>query len=200
MTRKKERKETTEQCAPKRAQEEAPAAAKPSEETSVTTKDFEILQKTAQECESLRDQLLRARAEQDNIRKAARKERDLARDAAVADFAQDIFFVLDDLQRALDHLDEEDQETPNAKGIVLVMDKLLKALADRNVLPIDTKGALFDPAYHEAIATQPTSEVPPNTIIDEIRRGYTMNGRLIRASQVLVAVSVQAMPPGSEGE
>jgi len=184
---------------PTAPQDKAPAPDAPDAQP-LGAEQLAALRNSAEQCAELKNQLLRARAEFDNYRKAARKEREAVREAAVADFAHDLFFVLDDVGRALDHLDEHSQNSPLAQGVALLRDKLLKALADRNVRPIETSGALFDPACHEAVAAEPTDAVAPNTILDEVRRGYTMGDRVIRAAQVRVAVRPQPQQPPSEGQ
>lgn len=158
----------------------------------ISAEDLAALEAKAAESDRLKDQLLRARAEFENLRKTLSKERQAAQEAAIAEFAADLFFVLDDLERTLDHLDTERKDEPLVQGVILIRNKLLKVLSDRDIRPIKTEGQLFDPAYHEAVAVEATDALEPNRILEEVRKGYVMGSRLIRPAQVRVAVPAKS--------
>ena len=179
-------------------QKKEPATGEPQVQTTeaVAATDLQSeLDKKAQELAALKDQLLRARADHDNYRKLARKEREQAREGATIALAGEVFFVIDDLERVLAHLDPEESKGTLGQGVLMVRDKLVKTLADHGIRPIALESKLYDPAYHEAVATEVTDRVPANTILDEVRRGYRMGDRVIRPAQVRVAVAPPPAPP-----
>jgi len=136
------------------------------------------------------DRLLRAQAELQNVLKRHEKERlDRARYAGEA-LARDLLPVVDDLERALQHADEQSQAL--AAGVELVHKSLLGVLARHGVERIEAKGKPFDPAEHEAVAVVATADAEENTVIEEHRAGYRMGDRLLRPAMVAVARAPQA--------
>jgi molecular chaperone GrpE len=142
------------------------------------------------ERDELRDRLLRTAAEFDNYRKRVERERREQMDLATADLARDLLPVVDDLERALDACTVEDGDTRLAAfrtGVEMVHRQFLETLRRRNIEPIETVGTAFDPMWHEAIATEPAGDRPDGEITGEIRRGYRIGERLLRAALVRVA-------------
>ena len=95
--------------------------------------------------------------------------------------------ILDNFERALAHARPEDLESDFGQGIAIIRKQLGELWKRYGLIPIDTTGA-FDPNLHEAVATEETESVPPNTIVEELQKGYFLNDRLIRPSFVKVAV------------
>jgi len=141
------------------------------------------------ELKAKQDQLLRTAAAYDNARRRAERELEETRQFAIERFAKRILPVSDSLRRAL----EAAKASPNVEtlieGIEMVIKQLDDALASEGVTPVPAVGEPFDPNVHEAVAQHSTTEVPENTIIAELQRGYRLNDRLLRASSVLVAVA-----------
>ena len=139
------------------------------------------------------DLLLRKQAEFDNFRKRTAKERDEHRSGAVGDFLKDVLPVMDNLERALNTSAQSD--SPLRQGVVLIHQQLVDALTREGLRPVDTVGVVFDPHIHEAVETRPVEGLAPGTIIEEMQKGYTFNGRLLRPALVRVA----AREGGDEG-
>ena len=143
------------------------------------------------ERDEYRDLLLRKTAEFDNYRKRTARERvELARAAAV-DLLTEILPLVDDLERALasDAGAGAGDEAVEAyrTGVELIHTQLLELLRKRGVTSIDTAGQPFDPHVHQAVAHEVSADHAEGTIIDELRRGYMIAGRLLRPAMVRVA-------------
>lgn len=139
------------------------------------------------ERDDLYDRLLRMTAEFDNYRKRVDRERRDLVDAAASDIVRDLLPVIDDFDRAL----AAPASTGDAlrRGVELIHRRLLDVLRARGVEPFESVGDLFDPAWHEAVATEPVGARRDGEIVSELRRGYRLNGRLLRPAQVKVAQS-----------
>ena len=133
-----------------------------------------------------KDMYARMRADFDNFRKRTERDRaDLAKFAA-ADVLKDVLATVDDLARALDGAKDK-KDDPFVSGVQLVYDGLLKTLADHGATPLDSMGEPFDANYHEALATLPSPDVPEGNVMTEVKRGWLLNGKLLRAAQVVVS-------------
>ena len=132
-----------------------------------------------------KDNYLRLVAEFDNYRKRMAKERlDLLLTAG-SDIISGLLPVLDDFERALQALQAAD--SPDAEGVKLIYDKLYSYLQSKGLQRIETPGATFDTDLHEAVAKAPApTPDQKGKIIDEIQRGYTLNGKIIRYAKVVV--------------
>jgi molecular chaperone GrpE len=139
------------------------------------------------ERDDLYDRLLRATAEFDNYRKRVDRERRDLVDATASDVVRDLLPVVDDFDRALAAPGATDDSF--RRGVVLIHRRLLDVLRTRGVEPFDSVGQIFDPAVHEAVATEPIGRRREGEIVAELRRGYRLNGRLLRPAQVKVAQS-----------
>jgi len=146
-----------------------------------------------EERDQLRDRLLRTSAEFDNYRKRTdRERRDLSAHAA-ADLVKELLPVIDDLERAIGIPVPDDAGPEQMRalrdGVEMVHRLFLDVLQRRGVEPIETIGADFDPEWHEALSTDPAEGRRDGEITAEIRRGYRMGPRLLRAALVKVAQS-----------
>ena len=111
----------------------------------------------------------------------------------------DFLPVLDNFGRALEHARPADLESDFGQGVALIGKQLSELLKRYGLIPIDTSGP-FDPNLHEAVATEETDAVPPNTILEVLQKGYFLNDRLIRPAAVKVAVRPnEADPNGPAG-
>ena len=154
----------------------APAAAEAAE-----------LKKKAAERDEYYDQLLRARAEFDNYQKRVRREQAEYRDFALAGVMNDVLLAMDTLDMALRTPGEGKDVQALKTGVEMVRGQLEKILTDRGATRIPTQGVPFDPARHEAVLVEDRADLPPNTVVDELRRGYLFKDRPIRAAQVKVS-------------
>lgn len=140
------------------------------------------------EAESLRDQALRARAEMENLRRRHAVELEKAHKYALDSFVRELLQVRDSLE--LGH-EAALSKTADLEKLREGMDLTAKLMGDVmsrfGVEPVEPMGQPFDPEYHQAISIQPRSDVPPNTVVTVIQKGYTLNGRLVRPALVLVS-------------
>lgn len=133
------------------------------------------------------ERYLRATAEQDNIRKRAEREVDAARRFALEKFAQDLLAVWDSLELGLKAAQDAGAEDAQVEGIELTLRMLGEAMGRHGVKAIDPKGEAFNPEKHEAMSAVPTDEAAPNTVIDVMQKGYSLNDRVLRPAMVVVA-------------
>jgi molecular chaperone GrpE len=139
------------------------------------------------ERDDLYDRLLRTTAEFDNYRKRVERERRDLVDATASDVVRDLLPVVDDFERALAAPGAADDAF--RRGVELIHRRLLEVLRVRGVEPFDSVGQTFDPAVHEAVATEPVGRRREGEIVAEFGRGYRLNGRLLRPARVKVAQS-----------
>lgn len=144
------------------------------------------LETLRREKDALQDRLLRTAAEFDNFRKRIDRERREQADHAAADLLTDILPIVDDLDRAL-HAQAGRDVDSYRKGVELIHRQMLDLLRRRGVKPIDVEGADFDPRVHQSVAQEVSAEHRDGQVIEELRRGYMLGERLLRAAMVKVA-------------
>ena len=127
----------------------------------------------------------RTLADFDNYRKRASRDREELVKFATSEAVKDMLPTVDNLALALDQA--KDKEDPFVKGVQLAYDGFLKALKDHGAEPFDSVGETLDPNRHEAIATLPSETVEEGKISTEVKKGWMLNGRLLRAAQVVVS-------------
>ena len=136
------------------------------------------------------DQLLRLQAEMQNIRRRAERDVESAHKFGLEKFANQLLPVVDNLQRALDAIDA-DNESQKAiyEGIDLTLKSFLDVLAQFKIEAIDPSGEPFDADYHQAVSMVPNPDVEPNTVLEVFQKGYKLNGRLMRPAMVVVSTA-----------
>ena len=142
-----------------------------------------------QEIERLKEENLRLLAELRNVTQRAQREKSEALKYAETALAKELLPVLDDLERTLASAADTEDAEQIIEGVRIVHEHFLKVLRHRHIQPIDTVGKPFDPDRHEALMQQPSDEHPPNTVIQEVQRGYTMHDRVIRPAKVIVSAA-----------
>lgn len=135
------------------------------------------------------DLLLRKTAEFDNYRKRIDRERQELSTHAAADLLTELLPLVDDLERALGVAVDDPAAHAYREGVELIHKQLLDLLAKRGVTPIAALGQPFDPHFHQAIAREVNSDYPEGSVIAELRRGYMLGNRLLRAAMVKVATA-----------
>ncbi len=135
--------------------------------------------------DSLEDSLLRAKAESQNIQRRAIAERNDAIRYANAELMRTLIPVLEDLDRTFAAANSADQSI--LEGMRLVHANLVKALRDFGLEPIEAAGEAFDPSIHEALMHQPTGEMPPGRVMEQVTRGYRLRDRVLRPARVIVS-------------
>ncbi|HEY3314518.1 MAG TPA: nucleotide exchange factor GrpE [Bacillota bacterium] len=147
------------------------------------------LKKAQAEATENYDRFLRARAELDNYQK--RVQRDLAATIrrGKKDLLLNVLDVIDNLDRALETWREEGTAAadPHLAGIEMIHRQLMSALSAEGVAPIEAKGVPFDPTVHDAVAAWEKDGINTEIVTDEIRRGYTYEGEVLRPARVRVA-------------
>lgn len=138
----------------------------------------------------LGEQLLREQAEMQNIRRRAQRDIESAHKYALEKFTGELLSVVDNLERAIDAIDtEDDSQKAVAEGLELTLKTFIEVLARYKVEAVEPEGQPFDADLHQAVSTVPNAEVEPNTVINVFQKGYTLNGRLIRPAMVVVSTS-----------
>lgn len=154
-----------------------------------------------EERDNLKDSLLRKQAEFENFRKRTDRERSEFVKFASGELMREVLNVLDSFELALGKEDSSDGEVEDVrKGFELIYKQLVDSLKRFGLEAIEAKGRPFDPNVHEAVSTQPSDEVADGTVLEELRRGYLLHGKLLRPAMVTVAASSSdGSTEGSDG-
>lgn len=151
--------------------------------------ELELAVATAQSTVSdQKDSVIRAKAEVDNVRRRAAQDVEKARKFALEKFAGEMLITVDNLERALQSIDKEDESKKSViEGIELTLQGLTASLDKFGVKAIDPQDQPFNPEFHQAMSMQEVPDVAPNTVIAVMQKGYELNGRLIRPAMVMVS-------------
>lgn len=134
------------------------------------------------------NQTLRAKAEVENIQARADKDVANARKYALEKFAVELLQVADSLDQGLQiEVDGNELAASIHKGLELTNTLMHQVMEKFGIQPIDATGQKFDPNMHEAISMQEGADAEPNTVINVMQKGYTLNGRVIRPAMVVVS-------------
>ena len=166
----------------------------PSEDSPVDAGD-ERLRKLQAENKRLMDQLLRQKADMENFRKRAEREKDEFMQYTLFDTVKSLLPILDGFELALESEGGGDEYR---KGVELIYQKLRAALEKTGLKAIETKGRQFNPRLHEAVATVETNRHPEHEIVEELQRGYYFKDRLLRPAMVKVAQRPSGHRPAKE--
>jgi molecular chaperone GrpE len=164
--------------------EEKGVATVPGEEATSDAAVAELQSELA----DLRDRSIRTLADFENYRRRSERERDDLKRFAQGDVLRDLLPVVDNLQRALAAGGTVDDLK---LGVELTLRQFTDLLKQRGVVEVPALGAPFDPALHEAVARVDDEAVDAPTVIDELQRGYTLHGRLLRPALVRVAMPAE---------
>ena len=201
MEQDKEKEEKTEATAEELAKEEAAeeiSEEKEStgEETPEGKKDGEDpgmlkkkkkKEKWEEKIEELEDRVKRQMAEFDNFRKRTEKEKSHMYEVGARDVIEKILPVVDNFERGLASVPEEEKENPVIVGMDKIYNQLLTTLTDLGVEPIEAVGEEFDPNYHNAVMHVEDEEFGENVVAEEFQKGYIYKDTVIRHSMVKVA-------------
>ena len=134
------------------------------------------------------NQYLRAVAELENTRKRAARDVENAHRFAIERFAAELLSVKDSLEMGLNAAsDAKDQAGALLEGTEMTLKQLSQVFEKFGITELDPRGEKFDPEQHEAMATQPSAEAEPDTVLTVVQKGYLLNGRVLRPARVLVA-------------
>lgn len=135
-----------------------------------------------------KDSVIRAKAEVDNIRRRAAQDVEKARKFALEKFAGEMLTSVDNLERALQNIDKEDESNKGViEGVELTLQGLITSLDKFGVKAVDPQDQPFNPELHQAMSMQEVPGLAPNTVIAVMQKGYELNGRLIRPAMVMVS-------------
>src|SRR4051794_26353394 len=147
----------------------------------------------AREAAEYKDRWLRALAEMENLRRRTEREVADARTYGVTQFARDVVTVADNMERALQALDDELREKADTAvkalldGVELTERELLKVLEKHGVKKLEPKGQKFDPHRDQAMFEVPDETVPSGTVVQVVQAGYTIGDRVLRPAMVGIA-------------
>lgn len=168
------------------------------EPESGTSGDIEELKKqldeTRKQADSYKDQLLRLAAEFENFRKRTEVEKAEFVKYSHEKIIKDLLPILDDFERALANGKKSSDFDAFYKGVEMIRQKLQKVFEEKGVKPIESLGKEFDVMYHDVLMQMQKPGVAPHTIVEEVERGYTLHGKVIKHAKVVVA----AEPSGDD--
>ena len=145
------------------------------------------LSETEEEAQNNYDLYMRTYAEMENIRKRGVKEREELAKYANESLIKEILPIIDSLEKAIAHAEDDENSSALAEGLELTRDDLMKKLEKAGLEEVEALGKPFDPNFHEAVSQQIDDGVAPGHVLIELQKGYVLNGRLIRPSTVVIS-------------
>lgn len=145
-------------------------------------------------------QLKYARADLENLRKRSERHVKDAIKSANERLIGELLVILDDLELALKVGEKTGNKEALIEGIEMVLRKFEKILKSEGLGPIEALGKPFDPRFHEAVMKVEVPNEPEGTVVEELRKGYTLRGKVIRASMVKVSGNLKKEEKDREGE
>jgi molecular chaperone GrpE len=162
------------------------------EENEKLEEDFPVADPESQlktERDELYDRLLRKQAEFDNYKKRIERERSEYVQFASAELMRELLNAMDSFDLAIHNASSDSASGDKMlRGLDLIYKQFQDTLGRFGLKAIEARGQVFDPNLHQAVSTVPTDDVAENTVVDELRKGYTLNGKLLRPVMVSVAV------------
>lgn len=143
--------------------------------------------KKDEKIEELTDRLTRQMAEFDNFRKRTEKEKSHMYEVGAKDIIDKILPVVDNFERGLGAVGEEEKENPFVQGMEMVYKQLMTTLEEVGVKPIEAVGKEFDPEFHNAVMHVEDENFGENIVTEEFQKGYTYRDSIVRHSMVKVA-------------
>ena len=186
VSKKKHIDEHSEELSANMTDQETETAA-PAVEDPIVRLEATLAEKEA-EAKANWDKFLRERADLENLRKRFQKEKEELFKYGNENLIHEILPSVDNLERALEHAGD-DNASAILEGVKMTLSMLLSALKKFGANPIEAKGAVFDSAFHQAMAQVETADQEPNTVVQELQKGYMLNDRLLRPAMVTVAAA-----------
>lgn len=143
--------------------------------------------KKDEKIEELTDKLTRQMAEFDNYRKRTEKEKSAMYEIGAKDVVEKILAVVDNFERGLQSVPEEEKDAPFTQGMDKIYKQLMTTLEEIGVKPIEAVGQEFNPDYHNAVMHVEDEELGENIVAEEFQKGYTYRDSVVRHSMVKVA-------------
>lgn len=134
------------------------------------------------------DQLMRARAELDNVRRRQKKELENAHKFGIERFVRELLPIKDSLELGLNAAQSESADVNKLlEGTEMTLSLFTSAMEKFEITEVNPEGETFNPELHQAMSMVETPDVDPNTVITVVQKGYTLNGRLVRPAMVMVS-------------
>ena len=178
------------------------ASAAPELEKTITLQEAEYLQlkSEAEKAKDTWDKLIRLQADFENARKRWERDRNVFARFANEDLICDVLTIVDELERSVELSSEKHEDyTAFLKGVAMILAHLHDLLKKNGVCCINAKGKCFDPNYHEALMQTENDELPENTVVEEMQKGYTLNDKVIRTVKVQVSKKKQETREETKG-
>lgn len=144
-----------------------------------------------EEVEQLRDKWMRAVADLENFKKRSTREREDYCKYASEELLREMLPVVDNLQRALNHTGDHERKEALREGIQMTLKQFLSVMEKFGVAQIQALNEPFDPSRHEAVMQVESQDHQPNTVVQELERGYLLHDRLLRPAKVVVSKKTQ---------
>jgi molecular chaperone GrpE len=167
------------------------AEAAPASEVSASAERTGQQEDLQKQVEQYKDLLLRKAAEFDNFKRRTENEMAAIVKYAHEDVMEDLLPVLDDFERSLKHSRESKDYEALQKGIELIYQKMIRVLENRGLKSFETVGKEFDVNLHDALLQMPKADVPHQTVLEEVQKGYMLNDKVIRHAKVVVSTSAE---------
>jgi len=146
------------------------------------------LEEAQAQAAQFKDAVLRSQADMQNLRRRVERDVENAHKYALEKFSGELLSVVDNLERALAASDKTSEAVkPLAEGVELTLKSFIDTLKKFQVEIVNPIGQPFSPDLHEAVAIIDAPHAEPNSVIDVLQKGFTLNGRLLRAATVVVA-------------
>lgn len=192
---------------PNETRDEPTAAASANDAGTGETAPEELAARLAeaeQEASNYKEQLLRLRADVDNVRRRTEREMEGTRKYALERFANELLPVRDSLEMGLQAASVPGTDLDKVReGVDLTLKMLTGVLEKFGITEVNPQSQRFNPEQHQAMTTQASDEVEPNTVINVYQKGYLLNDRLLRPALVVVSKAANggtaAKPPGAQG-
>jgi len=143
------------------------------------------------------DQLLRNKAELDNVRKRSQRELENAHKYAVEKFINELLPVIDSMEMGQQAADTATDIAQIKEGTAMTLTMFHSLLEKFEIESINPQGDNFDPEFHQAMSIQESADVPPNSVMAVMQKGYTLAGRLLRPAMVMVSKAAADSAPES---
>lgn len=171
------------------AQDEVKSELSPEEEIAGLYLELEAAKQTIAD---QKDSVVRAAADVENMRRRAAQDVEKAHKFALEKFANELLPVIDNLHRAIEFSDRENETLkPVLEGVEMTLKSFEEAVAKFGVETVNPQGETFNPEFHQAMSIQPSNDVAPNTVLAVMQKGYTLNGRLLRPAMVMVSKAAE---------
>jgi molecular chaperone GrpE len=150
---------------------------------------LEKLAEAEEAAQQAKDDLLRVKAEMQNLRRRTEQDIEKAHKYGQERFSSELLAVMDNLERSLEAASKHEDEAVKAiyEGVDLTLKSFTDCFSKFQIVAVDPMGEPFDPQLHQAMSIQENPEVEPNTVVAVMQKGYTLHGRVIRPAMVMVS-------------